>query len=168
MAGERLWVLTTKMETGNYGPVAVVSSESVAIEWIGLSGDNDWYSFLKDDLSATSLAGDGRGKEFVPTPEEKKMDTTKYRLQNSQRILDQLHQKRRVKSRAEKLASGSTEEWMVKILSDYMKDRKSRGLKPEVYDFLNHVKLNYKHLPESEYSNLVDGVYELWKKQPKT
>jgi len=47
-------------------PVGIVSSEETANQWAAHGGNNDWISFIVDDLSLTGLSGEKSQFESKP------------------------------------------------------------------------------------------------------
>jgi len=54
--GQPIYVLTTLVEGNEWRPVAVVTDEYVADQWIREGKDNDWIPLELDDLSTTGMA----------------------------------------------------------------------------------------------------------------
>jgi ribosomal protein S16 len=72
-----VFVLTTTV--GNeQRPVAVVTSEHAADQWVQSGNDNDWIPFAVDDLSLTGMA-DKSVTPFKPKPMPKIDDVQKMR-----------------------------------------------------------------------------------------
>ena len=65
--GQVVYVLTTLMEGNEWRPVAVVTNEHFAEQWIQSGKDNDWILFELDDISTTGLSK-GQVTEFKPKP----------------------------------------------------------------------------------------------------
>jgi hypothetical protein len=59
MAGQDVYVLTTLQGAGKnqeWRPVGVVTSVSVADQWVAEGNNNDWIPFELDDVSVTALS----------------------------------------------------------------------------------------------------------------
>jgi hypothetical protein len=74
---QTLYVLTTLIEEtspSEWRPVGIVSSEETANQWAAHGGNNDWISFIVDDLSLTGLSGEkSQFESKPPTPDEEKI-----------------------------------------------------------------------------------------------
>src|SRR5271154_372179 len=81
-----VFVLTTTVG-GEQRPVAVVTSEYAADQWIKSGNDNDWVPFAVDDLSLTGMA-DKSITPFKPKPMPKIDDTEKMRRDTIQTLKD--------------------------------------------------------------------------------
>jgi len=168
-----LYVLTTKLEgKQGYGPVAVVDDQHLADEWIRANGDNDWTPLELNDLSTTGLAA-GVGS-FVPkTPKQRQEQTnlsvtkTRKNLEEANRLLEEALRKKKIRSSARTAGRRDEikkhyEQRAQGILNDYLMDRGDRD--PEVYDFLDHLKTEFRaNVPEDEYDILVDVLYSHYK-----
>ena len=83
--GSTVYVLTTLMEGNEWRPVAVVTNEHVAEQWVQSGNDNDWILLKLDDLSVTGLSK-GQVTDFKPKPTqptEKAMRDTISNLQTA-------------------------------------------------------------------------------------
>jgi hypothetical protein len=172
-----LYVLTTKMESNKWGPVAVVDDESVADEWANADPENDWVALNLNDLSTTSLAE----KHVKPTvfqpksPEEKQkhhqevLNQIRQNLEKAHGQVKKLNERvkssKRVRAAARRMA---TRDLPQRVVNHYLDTCLNEGKDPEIYDFLDHVKSEYRaNMSEPEYEKLVDDAYALYKQQVK-
>lgn len=87
--GQTLYVLTTLMEGNEWRPVAVVTNEHVAEQWVQSGDNNDWILLELDDLSVTGLSKD-QVTDFKPKPmqpTEKAMRDTISKLESANKEL---------------------------------------------------------------------------------
>jgi hypothetical protein len=101
-----VYVLTSLMEGNEWRPVAVVTNEHVAEQWIQSGKDNDWILFELGDLSTTGLSK-GQVTDFKPKPTqptEKAMRDTISNLQTANAelkgLVDQLVERLKSKKRS--------------------------------------------------------------------
>lgn len=171
-----LYVLTTKLEgKQGYGPVAVVDDEHVANEWIRAGVNNDWVPLELNDLSTTGLAA-GPGTFKPQTPQKRQQQTTesvekaRQNLEEANRLLQEaLKRKQRIKSHAKRAGRRDEikkhyEAQAQTVLNDYLMTCGEDEQDPEIYDFLDYLKMEYRaNVPEEEYTALVDSAYALYK-----
>jgi hypothetical protein len=171
-----LYILTTKLEgKQGYGPVAVVDDEHIANEWIRVGGDNDWVPLELNDLSTTGL-GVKQTSPFKPVPAPRRVDQqsdqaeqTRKTLEEANRLLQNAVKRRRIMGHAKR--AGRREEVKAfyegraqSILNAYLMDRAEGERDPEIYDFLDYLKSNYRaNVPADEYEILVDVLYSHYK-----
>lgn len=79
-----VYVLTTIVEGGENRPVAVVTDEHIANEWVRSGNDNDWIPFELDDLSTTGMAK-STVTQFKPKPKSNSEDALAQMNQNLQK-----------------------------------------------------------------------------------
>lgn len=174
MAGQMVYVLTTKLEgKQGYGPVAVTTDEHAANEWIRAGNDNDWVPLELNDLSTTGMA-EKSVTTFKPVPAERRqqqtnetVERTRQNLQQTNKLLEEAMKKKKLFSSAR--TAGRRDEikkhykqHAQTIINDYLLERGEND--PEVYDFLDHLKTEYRaNVPEDEYEILVDVLYAKYK-----
>jgi hypothetical protein len=81
-----VFVLSTIIGS-EHRPVAVVTSEYTADQWVQSGNDNDWIPFAVDDLSLTGMA-DKSVTPFKPKPQPKIDDVEKMRRDTIQALKD--------------------------------------------------------------------------------
>ncbi len=81
MGGQTVYVLTTIVEGGENRPVAVVTDEHVADQWIREGKDNDWIPLELDDIETTSMAK-GTVTPFKPKPKQPTEDAMRQAMAN--------------------------------------------------------------------------------------
>jgi|SRR5271157_989270 len=87
--GQPIFVLTTIVDNGENRPVAVVTDENVANQWVREGNDNDWIPFELDDVETTSLAK-GTVTPFKPKPAQPTVEAMQEAMTNMQRANTQL------------------------------------------------------------------------------
>lgn len=78
---DTVYVLTTMVEGNEWRPVAVVTDENVAAQWIREGKDNDWIPLELDDVETTSMAK-GTLTPFRPIPKKPTEDALQQTVAN--------------------------------------------------------------------------------------
>lgn len=164
--GQMVFVLTTRLEGKgeSYGPVAVVTSEHAANEWIRQGPNNDWVPLELDDLSTTGLAAINPGT-FKPTPAPKRVEQQntqltqmKEQVQQLQGIIKELSKRLRGKRGAihqDTLIEAFYRGKAQSILNEYLMERGDQD--PKIYDFLRWVNDKFKETDIHRF-NIMQGV----------
>ena len=176
--GQRVFVLTTKLEGkgDNYGPVAVVTDEHVANEWVRENANNDWVPMELDDLSLTGLAAKSK-TTFKPMEPQRRTqvqsqeaEQAKKTLEEANRLLENALKRRRVKSHARRAATMPRHQSIKKfyeeraqtIINDFLMEQGDQD--PDIYEFLDYLKTNYRaNVPEDEYEILTNVLAAKYK-----
>lgn len=92
--GQNVFVLTSLIDNNEWRPVAVVTDEHVAAQWIKEGKDNDWIPFELNDVSTTSMSK-GNITPFRPNktnPTAQVMRDTIANLQTANKDLQEIVQ----------------------------------------------------------------------------
>ncbi len=90
--GQTVYVLTSLLAEGNeWRPVAVVTDENVAEQWIKEGRDNDWIPFELDDVSTTVMSK-GNVTPFKPKAPQPTTDAMREAMANIQQANTQLQE----------------------------------------------------------------------------
>jgi len=126
--GQTVYVLSTIIEGGENRPVAVVTNEFTAEQWIQSGNNNDWIPFELDDISTTAIAKD-HVTPFVPkkpTPSEQAVqDTMNQLVQANKKLMEAvelLQAKLDKTNKAQKRKGGSENPLLKKTESEYDED----------------------------------------------
>ena len=165
--GQMVYVLTSKLEgKQGYGPVAVVTDQHAADEWIRASKENDWVPLELDDLSTTGMA-EKQVTQFKPVPQSQRRQTQKTQLEDATKNMGEAMRllKKKVKTHARRKGRiarsvQTYESWVESILWNYMQQKaQTDNQDPFIDEFMEWLAKQYQgKMPKVDYEKLVGAA----------